>query len=199
MLCLHIVDGNTSFLHELLHEKVLGGDAPRLGIGFEDERPKLCNVPFAKSAAKLTVLLRVSPPGGRLAARARVSTGLLRGDGGVARRAAVPDGAGASAGSGSVAGARTEAGAREGDDVSGSALPGEPFPGKAPTDEESPGEACEMSRFFFETSWICRRHCSIWGALSTLSTLVYSTGMLTLKSRTAVLSRTSSSRLSREA
>ena len=80
------------------------------------------------------MLLRVSPRGGRPAARAHVSIASLRGAGRVARRTAVPHDA--------EAGAGIRVGAREDDDVSGSTPPGEPSLGEAPPDKESPGEAC---------------------------------------------------------
>ena len=96
----------------------------------------------------------------------------------VMRHAAVPEGAGAGAGIGT--------GAREGNDISGSTPSSEPSPGEAPPDEELLDKACDLSRSFLMTSQICRKSCSISGPPSTLSTLASSTGILVLKSRSAL-------------
>ena len=102
------------------------------------------------------------------------------------RRAAASDGAEEGTGEGAGA-ARSPAGigsgTEEGDDVSGSVPPGKVFTDEIPPDEDSPGG---MSRSFLITSRISLRISSITEPRSTLSTLVFSAGMLTLKSRTAV-------------
>ena len=73
--------------------------------------------------------------------------------------------------------------AKEDDDVSGKAPPGNVSTDEAPSDEATPGG---ISRFFLVTSQICSKIGPIPGSPFTLSALVCSAGMLTLKSRIAV-------------
>ena len=72
-------------------------------IVYRASERKLCSVRCSKSAARLAVPLRVCRRGGTLAARARVSAGLLRGGGRAVRRVAASDGAGEGAREGASA------------------------------------------------------------------------------------------------
>ena len=83
-------------------------------------------------------------------------------------------------------GADLGAGAKDGDDVSADSPPGVPCLGETPSDEESPSKDADMNRFFLVTSRICPRNVLISGSPSTLLTMAYSAGILTLKSRTTV-------------
>ena len=93
------------------------------------------------------MLLRVSPRGGRFVTQVRVSAGLRRGAGRVARRNVVSDGARAGAGSGAGAGAGIKADATEGDGVSGNTPPGRTFSGRGSPGQKPPGEVYGIRRF----------------------------------------------------